>query len=291
MAALSGNFVDKDMLADMDVSDWSQMNIKVGEKKVVMKWLHSLAEARRDANRSWYTVADANFMYNVASWVGGIAMHVPAVVIGLYKDFDEDLGDDYNSTTAVLIPGLILALVTMIALGMFRLALGKDLLEEASSGTSMKEVQRSNLTNTGVVGALLLTVVVAMVQENGPFEDNQRFLCQWYTVFNLIGMLWCFAATTLSVLLLMYIEPLDEESSLIFVCNFLDYVGEPVGCILMVSVLLVVMVRVLLVVMVRVLLVVMVRDLLALSSHTHAKPSRSLTCAYPLAARGTTRTL
>merc|ERR1711990_1000846 len=40
-------------------------------------------------------------------------------------------------------------------------------------------------------------------------------------------------ATTMSVLLLMYIEPLDDDASLIFVSMNLDYFGDPVGCILM----------------------------------------------------------
>jgi hypothetical protein len=130
-------------------------------------------------------------------------------------------------------------------------------IEEASAGMSTREAQRSNLTNTGVVSALLLTVVLAMIQADGPVDDTSRFISQWYMVFSLIGMLWCFVATTMSVLLLMYIEPLDDDArqesilsippykytiplpsflfllSLIFVSQYLDYFGDPVGCIMM----------------------------------------------------------
>jgi hypothetical protein len=203
MAALSSHLVDKDMLVDMDSSDWSALNIKVGDKRVLLKWLALCAIRQREINKKWYQVEEASLSFNIASWVGGFVAHTPALVIGIFKDFDEGEGHGFNGATHVMIPGLALALVTMIALGIFRLALGKDLLEEASAGVSVKEVQRSNLTNTGVVGALLLTVVVTMLQVDGPFEDKERFLSQWYTVFNLVGMLWCFAATTLSVLLLM----------------------------------------------------------------------------------------
>eukprot|EP00935_MAST-01C_sp_MAST-1C-sp1_P001270 g1270.t1 len=242
MTALQHNSVDKDMLDEMDGSDWGALGLKVGEKRVLVSWMAKCMEDKRDANKDWYQVAPASLTFNLASWALGFIMHIPAAIIGIMADWDEgcwdpagkNIGDCADPWLTVFVPAVVLTLVTMVLLGMFRLELGKDLLEEASQGIDVKEVQRSNMTNTAVVGALLLTVVVAMLQADQPalMDSPFRFLSQWYTVFNLIGTLWCFTATTLSVLLLMYIEPLDAESALIFVCKFLDYVGEPVGCIL-----------------------------------------------------------
>lgn len=92
---------------------------------------------------------------------------------------------------------------------------GWDMIHERSPSISMREAMRSNMTNVAVVGALLLTIVWAMLQSNPPIEGFPgRFISQWYAgllvlsvAFLLIGVLTCVAV-------LLYVEPLDNKAAL-----------------------------------------------------------------------------
>lgn len=262
--ALQRELVDVDMVSEMDAQDWVRLNIAVGEKKILMRFC-----AAKDKKDLWRPLPPPRVDYNIASWLGGAVLMLPACILGLVRDndageggyeqtgktmfnvstnvysvFTTDDDDGFGNTGVVefggsarggqvLIPALVLIIATMIMLAVGRMSLGKDLLQQASPGVSVREAQRSNLTNSGVVGALFLTVVLAMLQADAPLDDKWRLISQWYLIFNVVGMLYCFIATTLSVILLMYIEPLDDDASYMFVNANIDYFGEPVGCIIM----------------------------------------------------------
>merc|ERR1711998_739928 len=77
-----------------------------------------------------------------------------------------------------------------------------DTMEERSHGVNFKDTQANSLVNTGVVGALILTVVCAQMQADKPSEDEFSFLSQMYQVFLVIGLYFSVNATALSSLCL-----------------------------------------------------------------------------------------
>ena len=60
------------------------------------------------------------------------------------------------------------------------------LMEERSRGVDFKEVQSTNLTNTGVVGALILTIVLAALQADPPVGDEPDALLNQFYALNLV---------------------------------------------------------------------------------------------------------
>jgi hypothetical protein len=233
IAALREQKVDGRMLDHLDARDWDRLTATLGERMVLREFaIWRKTKLREVDHPDWYIIAPASLGLNLMSYTIAVGMNAPALAIGWFKEFDIN-GTAVRQEFLVLLPGVALAVSTFVGLSMLRLKLGKDLIAESSVDISVRDSQRSNLTNTAIVSALLLTCIVAVLQGKGPLEDTQRFICQWYTIFNLIGMLWCFVSLTLSVLLLMYIEPLDDDASLAFLYKYLDYVGEPVGCIIL----------------------------------------------------------
>lgn len=52
-------------------------------------------------------------------------------------------------------------------------------------------------------------------------------LSQWYLYFSTTSSIFCLQSTLRSVLLMIYVEPLDAQASFMFICQYLDYFGEP----------------------------------------------------------------
>jgi hypothetical protein len=219
MAAIREHHIDASMLADMDLSDWLLLKCTVGEKKLLQQYVEWEKEEAMLRNKELYHILPGNPKYNVLMHVAAIITLSPGVIVGLLKDID-DLDDPPSHYFDVLIPGVLLFVVILAFSFNRRQSMGWDMIEEASPGIDMRESTRATLTNNAIVGALLLTVAVAMVQSDPPL-DASRLLSQWYQVLNCTAMLHCFIATTRSVMLLVYIEPLDSDASFMFVCRHL----------------------------------------------------------------------
>ena len=108
-----------------------------------------------------------------------------------------------------------------------------DLMEERSKGVDFKEVQSTNLTNTGVVGALILTIVLAALQADPPVGDEpDALLNQFYAMNLVIGLYYSMNATAVSSFCLMYIMPLDGAAMESFLAKMASYVSEPLVSVL-----------------------------------------------------------
>ena len=183
-------------------------------------------------------VLPASPMKNIVSWICGIIAIVPPLVIGLNMNCDVDQSEYTleNKTTlwGVFIPGIIWIIVSAcIHGGVLREMAGRDGIEEKSKDTKIDTACKNNLTNTGIVGALLFTVVIAMLQADAPQENTHRFLSRWYQIFLLAGLVASFVSIAQASTLLLYAEPLDNHAAALFARHMIDYFGEPIPCILM----------------------------------------------------------
>lgn len=159
--------------------------------------------------------------FNLGSIVLGALFAAPTIALGLINEFGP-----YDSTRAltlseslltVLLPGGVYLVANVVIIETYRTTFSTDVLEQRSVGVSIRDAERSMLTNMAVVAALLLTVIIAMMQSELPGEEPRALLAQWYQIFLYAAMVPCFAAVVLSSMLLLYIEPLDEAASISFV--------------------------------------------------------------------------
>lgn len=107
------------------------------------------------------------------------------------------------------------------------------MIEERSDGVSIKESMRSILTSQGLIAALFLTIVFTMLQQDTPTDDAFSLLTQWYGCLLLSALLLTSVGLTISVVCLIYIEPLSDAASLRLISYGLMYFGEPLaycGC-------------------------------------------------------------
>eukprot|EP00962_Isochrysis_galbana_P034062 scaffold11475_cov133-Isochrysis_galbana.AAC.1 len=156
----------------------------------------------------------------------GIVMTCSGAIIGGLQNADASLANGgtaagaFDDSVSFLWgwawgPLIGLAVLEVTAIWQLGPLFGWDMIHERSSSVSMREAMRSNMTNVAVVGALLLTIVWAMLQSNPPIDGFPgRFISQWYAgllilsvAFLLIGVLTCVAA-------LLYVEPLDSKAAL-----------------------------------------------------------------------------
>lgn len=183
-------------------------------------------------------ILPASLLNNVLSWVAGIFAILPPLIVGLNMDCDVDQSvftfESMTTVWGVVFPGFLWISISMMAHGSFlREMAGQDTLEEKSKDSTVHDTCKNNLTNTGIIGALLFTVVVAMLQADAPQDNPERFLSRWYQIFLLAGLVASFVSICQASVLLLYIEPLDTHAAALFSRHMIDYFGEPVPCILM----------------------------------------------------------
>lgn len=199
---------------------------------------YDLKEGKNSIRNVPIEILPPSLLNNVLAVVFGVIAILPPLIVGLNMDCDVDQSEfTFESTTTVwgvLIPGFIWIYVSAMAHGsLLREMAGQDTLEEKSKETTIDETCKNNLTNTGIIGALLFTVVTAMLQADAPQDNAERFLSRWYQIFLLAGLVASFVSICQASVLLIYIEPLDNHAAALFSRHMIDYFGEPVPCILM----------------------------------------------------------
>ena len=91
--------------------------------------------------------------------------------------------------------------------------LGYDMIQERSVNIAIKESMRSNLTSQGLIAALYLTIVFAMIQEDPPTEDEGSLINQWYGCLLIVSAFFTMVALSVSIICLIYIEPLSDTAT------------------------------------------------------------------------------
>lgn len=217
-----------DALWALGETEWAHLyasGVPLSERARLRGWL-------LNARPVQFQIKGRNLVVQVRAWTLGILASAPGLAIGLINEFgplhSERALSGVESTVFVLVPACLYLLGAAVFVDANRSIFSTDVLEQRSDGVSLRDAQRTNLTNIAVVAALLVTVIVAMVQAEPPLPDTDRLLPQWYVVFLLASMTPCFLAVMVASVLLIYLEPLDEEASVGYIGYFLAYMGEPI---------------------------------------------------------------
>mmetsp|Transcript_21861 Transcript_21861/g.62455 ORF Transcript_21861/g.62455 Transcript_21861/m.62455 type:complete len:278 (-) Transcript_21861:77-910(-) len=162
--------------------------------------------------------------------VMGIVIAIPAAVIGLtakVNPIDSSDLDDWDKEVGlqVFMPALIWYIIANKVTGTVAYHLGKDMLQE--SNAEIKEAVRSNMTTTGVVLALVLSIVIGMLQNDLHFETENLRVALWYRILLVLSIESCLKGILMSCFFLVYMEPLSPTAAKAFSIDNVNYLGEP----------------------------------------------------------------
>ena len=134
--------------------------------------------------------------------------------------------------------GPVLTLVLAIALWKlgetFNVRINMDVMEHCEP-TGIKEAAKNSWTNIGVVSALVLTMVVAMMQvdhiEPVGFTLTARemtHLQHTYVALSVVSMVFNLMTMMSCVMNISYIDPLTEVNAMKFFIDCPDTIGNPI---------------------------------------------------------------
>jgi hypothetical protein len=224
-----------DELGKLDNYHWTRLGLSLAAEIRLKHWYEE--KTALDVND--FPEFPASLTANLKSHFFALCLMGPILAIGLLSDIDKDdppsIHDYDIQMERVGIPGICILIVLYLITMAIRTQLGMDMIEEKSHGVDVGSSQSSVLANSGLVCALFLTIVIAMVQADAPVLDDGgegRMICQYYMLFNIFALFLCFLGSMMSSMLLQYISPLDESASYVYFTNFIDYFGEPACCIM-----------------------------------------------------------
>lgn len=167
----------------------------------------------------------------------------PTLIIGMlnYYGYDQPpewmVNDPENhqekillyQLTRVILPALAVLLCIYIFTPKFSLFFVGKLISNRSKGVKVKEIMTAMLANSGIIAALLLTVVYAALQADLPQEDAVgSFLNMYYSAFLLMAIFYSFIATMMSSICFLYMQPLSGSALGTFMSEMALYYGEPI---------------------------------------------------------------
>ena len=176
------------------------------------------------------SISGMHWVVGAAAATIGIA---PTLILGVLETHEDDTYET-KLWYKCWAPFILLCLVEIALASYLAPIIGLNMIKERSTGVSLKETMRTNLTTQGLISALFLTIVYAMLQADSPTlidgdGDPSSLLSQWYLLLCTLALALTMIGTVATVLLLLYIEPLDDVASLNLVTWGMMYFGEPVA--------------------------------------------------------------
>lgn len=175
-------------------------------------------------------------------WIKSIAMVlgiiVPVAVLGVLEDknpieLDDEDGWHTDVLWQVAMPAFILWFIINLGLSRMSTWLGYDMLAESSPTNNLKEAIRTNMTSSGIILALFLTIVVGMLMiDEGVGVPAYLRNDMWYRVLLVFSIEACVRGLLMVSFFLLYCEPLDAKASMQFAVDNLIYLGEPITCVI-----------------------------------------------------------
>eukprot|EP00406_Dinophysis_acuminata_P039027 CAMPEP_0179374594 /NCGR_PEP_ID=MMETSP0797-20121207/87378_1 /TAXON_ID=47934 /ORGANISM="Dinophysis acuminata, Strain DAEP01" /LENGTH=257 /DNA_ID=CAMNT_0021090595 /DNA_START=17 /DNA_END=787 /DNA_ORIENTATION=+ len=161
---------------------------------------------------------------------------VPVAVLGVSQDRDpveQDDEDGWHSDVfwQVALPAFLVWAVVNFSLSRVSTWMGFDMLAESSPTNDLKVAIRTNMTSSGIILALFLTIVVGMLQTDmgvGTYSRNDM----WYRLLLVFSIEACVRGLLMVSFFILYCEPLDRMSATQFAVDNMLYLGEPVTCIM-----------------------------------------------------------
>lgn len=133
----------------------------------------------------------------------------------------------HNVAGRVVVPAILVFVVILLMVPKLSLHLATDTVEERSANVDLKQLLADQVTNVGIVSALLLTMIVAAIQADPPTESPTSVLSAWYIVFLIYGVYFSFSSTVMCAMMLMYVGPLEGKAAEQFIKDQALYAGEP----------------------------------------------------------------
>lgn len=167
--------------------------------------------------------------YFIAAALSVVTVTGPCMFIGIESELNgttENLEIEDMYLHAFLPAMVVFALLMMIT-PKLSLGIAIDTMQERTRGVDTKDAIVNQLINSGVVGALVLTIVLAAMQVGLPTATNRVYLCQWYIMLLTIALFYSMASTVISTILLMYLMPLADKAAEDFIGVMAMYIGEP----------------------------------------------------------------
>jgi len=127
----------------------------------------------------------------------------------------------------VIAPGIAVFFLFLAASPMTAMFFARDMLQERSAGFDAKLQAKDSLMNSGLVCALLLTMVISALQADSPTPEPTTILSMYYTVSLNMSLYFSMSATGISALCLVYIQPLEGAAAERFMSTMALYFGEP----------------------------------------------------------------
>jgi hypothetical protein len=169
-------------------------------------------------------------------WLKGLGMGFTGISVGIVlgvtmkettlNDMDLFSADDDETNTLLLttiLPVLALGTLGIAVSGPMSARFGSDMLQEMSKDIDPKEAARSCLTNCGLMLALFLTMILAAWQQDVSFDTRFAIM---YRLLNVLAAESAIRGLVVSILVTLYMEPLDSEAAMQFACDNLQYLGE-----------------------------------------------------------------
>jgi len=171
------------------------------------------------------------------AFLAGLILVAPPVVIGLLREVNqieaEELAESWSLQVLlqVFLPSFITWIAMTVVCGRLVTIFGFGMLKESSKDIELKSAISTNMTSLGVMLALFLTVLLSMLLEAAPGGDFVRDDL-WYLVFLIFGTESCVRGLIMTVLFLVYNEPLTEDAARSFAVDNMLYLGEPTTCLI-----------------------------------------------------------
>jgi hypothetical protein len=147
-------------------------------------------------------------------WIFGFVVAIitlaPAIAVGYSKEHDAPEEGEEDLSTHLWwrcwVPAIVLGIGEIAASGYLAPKIGYDMIQEHSVGCDLREAMKNNMTNQGVVSALFLTVVWAMLQADVLWDDADRVVAQWYNALLVISIALTILGACISSMCLMYAQ-------------------------------------------------------------------------------------
>lgn len=116
-----------------------------------------------------------NLAFNVGSLLLGLVFAVPSIVIGVFNEYGTYTAarplTTPESLLLVLLPGALYLIGNVILIERFRGIFSTDVLKQRSDGVSIREAEKSGVTNMAVVAALLLTIIIGAGRSRCTYSE------------------------------------------------------------------------------------------------------------------------
>lgn len=173
------------------------------------------------------TVGNGPLFWGRALVLAPLFTVLPVLLIALVDSAVPDQPTNSTTFLRTFLCGLALFAVVSFFSPTLSMFFANDVIQERSFGTDFKSCMIDQMQNAGVVAALIGSMVAGLLTADPPSETDS-IINQGFIVLNVASIFFSVNAVLLSVITLMYLQPLDGAAAEKFICFAGLYFGEPI---------------------------------------------------------------